>query len=233
MENTDPKTIDNQHIDDMANMPEGVVKTKINLILDFKTASQSNLAVGNDKDIDPELFNGGVPIVSITTPAAHVNFIDNASLSDEQKQQLLSSNTVDFSEEKDLIQKGVHVLPQTGLSSFITGLRSKTHGVDAVHIMGDISGLNVELDTPSLLPKFMTKVDLAEHKNYPFSQTRGNTEFHFWGENNNDAYESALEQEKRQGVISKTIDLDDYELKSNVILSADKTPPLFYELDHE
>ena len=229
MENTAPKAIDNQHIDDMTNMPEGVVKTKINLILDFQTASQSNLAVGNDKEIAPELFNGGVPIISITTPAAHVNFIDSASLSDEQKQQLLSSNTVDFSQEKDLIQKGVHILPQTGLSSFITGLRSKSHGVDAVHIMGDISGLNVELDTPSILPTSTNPVNLDKHKAYPFTQKSGKTEFTFWGENNDAAYHNALEKEARQGILSKTINIDEHDLKDHVILFADETPPISYD----
>ncbi len=229
--NTDQRAIDNQHIDDITNMPSGVIKTKINIIVDFETASHSNLAVGNNKGIDPELFNGTTPIVSITTPTAHVNFIDSTSLSDEQKQQLLDSNATDFSDKKDLVQQGVHILPQMGISSFIDNIRGKSQNVDTVHIIGDISGLNIELDTPSLLPKFMTSVNLVEQKSYPFSQTRGETEFTFWGENNNDAYEAALEKELRQGTISKTLNLDDYEIKDNVILSSDNTPPIFYELD--
>lgn len=228
-----PKTIDNEHIDDMANMTAGTIKTKVNIILDFNTASQSNLKIGNDKDIDQELFNGATPIISVTTSAAHINFINKDSLSDEQKELLLDSDPIDFSNKDDVLNKGVHIFPQTAISSFLNTLHKKTHGVDTVHVIGDISGLNVELDTPSLLPKFMTHVNLLEQKNYPFTQSRGNTDFTFWGENNNDAYEKALEKETRQGMISKTVNLDDYDLKSNVILSSDDTPPLFYELDND
>jgi hypothetical protein len=138
-----------------------------------------------------------------------VNFVNDTALSQTQKQHLLDHNALDLSDPKDSIGKKIHIFPQSNLEKFLNNMR--THNANKEHIMGDISGLNVELDTPSLLPASTNPVNLDEHKTYPFTQKSGKMEFTFWGDNNDAAYQGALKKEARQDILSKTICIDKHD----------------------
>lgn len=221
--------INDSLIDDITSMPDGIIKTKVNVIVDFSSASQSIFSMGKrEKIIAPILFNDSA-MVSATQKGIHVNLIDSNALSEDQKQNLLDHNALPLSD--DDMAKDICFLPQGIVDRTLSTIREKTRGADTVHVLGDISGLDIVLErSKALFIQNADAVNLADHKSYPFTQKQGHTDFIFWGDNNQEEQEATLEQEKRQGIISKTIDLNQHNLENLVILSA-HNPISSYDID--
>ncbi|MGH1456285.1 MAG: hypothetical protein ACRBDI_05855 [Alphaproteobacteria bacterium] len=226
--NNDIKNLDDNILADITSMPIGIIKSKTNIIIDFADASETELSVGNRKNIlPPELFTNDASLISVTEQGVHVNFIDNNALKIEQKQALLDQNALDLSNHNESAK--LCILPQGMISRMFNKRRENAIGADIVHILGDVSGLNVKIENPSRLTH--PEIDLSEQKKYPFTNRQGNTDFIFWGENNDAGHQSALKKEKHQGVISKTFDLENGDIQSNVIISPTSNAPIFYEYD--
>lgn len=210
------------------NNQEQSERATLNILLDFHDAANIAIAlpqIHKTEKINPYQLDTSAPIIDITDEETNkqIRLLNTRAMSEDQKQDHIKRGALDLSNENLLINM-IKVTPGDVLGRAVKYFNKKTHNVDKIHVLGDISGLNVELATSEMSSVFNEKVDLTKHKKYPFSQTHGQTEFVFWGEGKEEAFKQQLEIDNNLRLSTKTIDLNAHDPTSHIILSAHGNP---------
>ena len=194
-------------------------RLKVNLLLDFNDAAHEkpHLTVGVDKrNVDVERFDGASSVFHVADDKVHANFIDESALFPKQRARLLErKDTVSLPSKLSESKAFKNKTPS--LADVSLGIQSDKKGdiqyADRVHVLGDISDLEVHVDGAIL--------DTSDDIEYPVAMERGQTEFVFWGDDEalQPAYDAMREREKIQGGVTKVVELNPPALHSVVMMN--------------